>query len=131
LGPAPDAKNIEIAVLRHQLMVLRRQVARPSYSPQDRLEVAILARLLPREQLRAFLVTLATLTVAPRAGVPSLDLPVLSAGPDAARLTRVDLVMRMARENPRRGYLRIVEGSVANSASGLRRRRRGRRPGEG
>src|SRR5437763_1940104 len=27
LGSAPDAKDIEIAVLRHQLMVVRRQVA--------------------------------------------------------------------------------------------------------
>jgi hypothetical protein len=30
LGPAPDAKDVEIAVLRHQLVVLRRQVAPPS-----------------------------------------------------------------------------------------------------
>jgi putative transposase len=37
LGPAPDAKDVEIAVLRHQLMVLQRQVARPRYAPSDRL----------------------------------------------------------------------------------------------
>src|SRR3954466_7919097 len=61
LGPTPDAKDIEIAVLRHQLMVLRRQVTRPRYTPQDRLVLAGLARLLPRERWAAFLVTPATL----------------------------------------------------------------------
>src|SRR3982750_2698797 len=61
LDPAPDAKDIEIAVLRHQLMVLRRQVARPRYAPQDRLVLAMLARLLPRERWAAFLVTPSTL----------------------------------------------------------------------
>src|SRR5919107_5348809 len=61
LGPAPDAKDIEIAVLRHQLMVLRRQVARPRYAPQDRMVLAVLARLLPRERWPVFLVTPATL----------------------------------------------------------------------
>jgi hypothetical protein len=43
VGPAPDAKDVEIAVLRHQLMVVRRQVARPRYAPQDRLVLAMLA----------------------------------------------------------------------------------------
>src|SRR6266487_1530262 len=33
LGPAPDAKDAEIAVLRHQLMVLKRQVRRPRFTP--------------------------------------------------------------------------------------------------
>ncbi len=31
-----DAKDIEIAVLRHQLSVLRRQVTRPEFQPADR-----------------------------------------------------------------------------------------------
>jgi putative transposase len=48
LGSAPDANDIEIAVLCHQLMVVRRQVARPRYAPADRMVLAVLARLLPR-----------------------------------------------------------------------------------
>ena len=61
LGPAPDAKDVELAVLRHQLAVLRRQVARPRYTPADRLVLGWLASLLPRERWSAFLVTPATL----------------------------------------------------------------------
>src|SRR5207248_3544178 len=61
LGPKADDKDVEIAVLRHQLAVLHRQVARPRYAPTDRLVLATLARLLPRERWSAFLVTPATL----------------------------------------------------------------------
>ena len=61
LGPKPDDKDVEIAVLRHQLAVLNRQVARPRYEPTDRLILATLARLLSRERWSAFLVTPATL----------------------------------------------------------------------
>jgi hypothetical protein len=50
LGPTPAAKDIEIAVLRHQLMLLRRQVARPRYTPSDRPILATLAKLLPRDR---------------------------------------------------------------------------------
>lgn len=45
LGPSPEAKDVEIAVLRHQLAVLRRQVARPRYTPADRTVLAVLANL--------------------------------------------------------------------------------------
>jgi hypothetical protein len=41
LGGAPDAKDIEIAVLRHQMKVVRRQVARPRYAPADRMVLAM------------------------------------------------------------------------------------------
>src|SRR5437763_9398319 len=60
-GPTPDADAVEIAVLRHQLAVLRRQIPRPRYTPTDRLVLAVLAKLLPRERWAVFLVTPATL----------------------------------------------------------------------
>ena len=126
LGPTPDAKDVEIAVLRHQVAVLRRQVARPRYAPVDRMVLAALARLLPRARWPVFLVTPATLlrwhreVVArrwtyPRAGRGRPDL-----APEV-----VDLVVRMAQENPRWGYLRIVgecrKLDVMVSATSVRR----------
>jgi hypothetical protein len=47
---SPDVKDVEIAVLRHQLAVLHRQVARPRFTPGDRVVLAVLAKLLPRAQ---------------------------------------------------------------------------------
>jgi hypothetical protein len=52
LGPSPDAKDVEIAVLCHQLIVLQRQVSRPRYTPSDRLVLAMLAKLLSRDRWR-------------------------------------------------------------------------------
>src|SRR5947209_9406703 len=108
LGPKPDDKDVEIAVLRHQLAVLHRQVVRPRYAPIDRLILATLARLLSRERWSAFLVTPATLLrwhrelVRRRWTYPRE--PRVPRGLDPAV---VELVLRLARENPRWGYLRI------------------------
>jgi putative transposase len=51
-----DAKEIEIVVLRHQLQVLRRQVARPDLAPHDRAFLAAASRVLPRMRWPSFFV---------------------------------------------------------------------------
>jgi putative transposase len=60
-GPTPNADAVEIAVLRHQLAVLHCRVPHPRYTPTDRMLLATLAKLLPRERWAVFLVTPATL----------------------------------------------------------------------
>jgi putative transposase len=47
-------------VLRYELGVLRRQVALPRCTAEDRMLLAVLARLLPRERRAAFIVTPST-----------------------------------------------------------------------
>jgi hypothetical protein len=42
------AKELETLVLRHELSILRRQVGRPQFEPHDRLLLAALSRVLPR-----------------------------------------------------------------------------------
>jgi putative transposase len=51
-------KEIEILLLRHQLRVLERQVARPQLTQADRALLAAFSRMLPRQAWRrSFLVT--------------------------------------------------------------------------
>jgi hypothetical protein len=55
------AKDLEILVLRHQLTVLRRQVARPRLQPTDRALLAAVGQVLPRSRWSCFVVQPGTL----------------------------------------------------------------------
>ena len=103
-------KDLEILVLQQQLRVLRRQARRPRFTTLDRVLLAAASRALPRQRWRSlFLVTPQTLLrwhrelvrrkwtyrKARRPGRPPLDAEVVA------------LVLRMARENPRWGCVRI------------------------
>src|SRR5215218_2723978 len=55
------AKELEILVLRHELSILRRQVGRPRFKPHDRLLLAALSQVLPRDSWNAFSVRPETL----------------------------------------------------------------------
>jgi len=101
--------EVENAVLRHQLAVLRRRVKRPRLNRLDRVLLAAASRLLPRERWSSFLVTPQTLLRWHRElvrrkwtyrrkrapGRPSVDADLR------------DLVIRMGRENPKWGCVRI------------------------
>jgi putative transposase len=103
------AKEAEILVLRHQLAVLRRQVARPRFRWSDRALIAALARLVPRQRWAAFLVTPETILRWHRALVRRRwTYRHRHVGRPLLRTETVELIVRLARENPRWGYLRIV-----------------------
>jgi putative transposase len=139
-GRTPDANDVEIAVLRHQLAVLRRQVTRPRYTPTDRMVLATLAKLLPRDRWPIFLVTPSTLLrwhrelIRRRWIYPSTTGRRRGLDPEV-----VDLVLRLARDNPRWGYVRIVGEcrklgvtvSATSVRSILRRHRLGPAPRRG
>jgi hypothetical protein len=107
------AKDLEILVLRHQLQVLQRTASPPRLRTIDRVLLAAASRVLPRDRWVAFLVTPATLLRwhrelvrrkwsyrrSGRPGRPPIDPEVRA------------LILRLARENPRWGCVRI-EGEL-------------------
>jgi len=102
------SKELEIVVLRHELSVLRRQAGRPQLRDSDRFLLVAASRLLPRSRWGSFVVTPATLlrwhrrlvarrwSYAGRIGRPPVGGEIR------------ELVLRLARENPRWGYQRIA-----------------------
>jgi hypothetical protein len=103
-----DAAQIEILVLRHQLGVLRRQVKRPVYRRRDRALLAAASRILPKEHWGAFLVRPETLLRWHRSLVArKWTRPHRPPGRPAIDPQICKLILPMARENPRWGYMRI------------------------
>src|ERR671930_927802 len=107
-GRSERAKEVEILVLRHELQVLRRQVARPRLRSADRVLLAALSQLLPRPRRRSFLVQPATLLRWHRALVRCRwTYEGRAPGrPPLLAQTR-QLILRLAAENPSWGYKRI------------------------
>ena len=110
-GSSRDQINyeVELVVLRHQLMVLKRQVGSPRLRRRDRLFMAAISGALPRARWSSFVVSPQTLLRwhrelvrrkwtyrrPPRGGRPAIS--------DEVR----QLILRMGRENPRWGCIRI------------------------
>jgi hypothetical protein len=102
------AKDVEIAVLRHQLSVLRRQVQRAEFRPADRALLALLSRALPRSHWSIFLVTPGTILRWHRRLVTrKWTQPCCRGGRPPLADHLAALTLRLARENPRWGYQRI------------------------
>nr|WP_250574097.1 hypothetical protein [Nonomuraea sediminis] len=109
LGRSERSKDAEILVLRHQLAVLRRQVARPRPSWADRAVISALAWLLSRAGRRRLFVTPGTLLRWHADLVRRRwTFKRRSHGRPPIRVSIRTLVLRLARENPLWGYRRIA-----------------------
>jgi transposase InsO family protein len=108
-----SAKDVELMVLRHEVIVLRRQVSRPALQPADRMLLAALSRRLPRARWGVFFVTPATVLRWHRELVARRRTFVhRRQGRPSVRGELRELVLRLAAENPTCGHRRI-QGELA------------------
>jgi putative transposase len=108
LARGDAAKDLEILVLRHQLAVLGRQIARPRLKPTDRALLAAVSRVLPRGRWSCFFVRPDTLLRWHRRLVAGAwTHPHRGTGRPPLDQELQQLIVRLARENPRWGYQRI------------------------
>jgi hypothetical protein len=109
LGRSDRSKELEILVLRHELVVLRRRSGRPRIEPADRALSAMLSRVLPRRAWAAFSVRPETLLRWHRGLVTRRwTYPRRKPGRPPLARPRRELIVRLARENPHWGYQRIA-----------------------
>ena len=99
---------LELVLLRHEVAMLRRQVERPQLGPIDRLIFAAIGRHLPIDRLRFSPATLLRWhrELVRRHWAAFGKRPRRPGRPPLPAETQA-LILRLARDNPRWGYLRI------------------------
>jgi len=136
LARSDAAKDLEILVLCHQFAVLGRQVQRPKLQPADRALLAAVSRVLPRARWSCFLVQPETLLGWHRRLVAGAwTYPHRHTGRPPLNPEVQQLILRLAKENPRWGYQRIngelqrLGGRISATAIRTTLRRHGLDPG--
>jgi putative transposase len=103
------SSDVEVVVLRHQLMVLKRKAGRPRLRRRDRLFMAAMSKTLPRARWSSFVVSPQTLLRWHRELVRrkwTFRRTSVGGRPPITDEVR-PLIVRMGRDNPRWGCLRI------------------------
>jgi hypothetical protein len=102
-------KDVEIVLLRHQLSVLARQQQRPKLRPgRSRLHLSACSSAPAPTPTRTRSDAGNRAALASGAGAKEMDLPRRKPGRPPTCRARRELVLRLARENPRWGYQRIT-----------------------